>query len=53
MGRALQGAAADPRQPVRHHAAWAVVPAIEIALKKTGKADRQSIRAALEEVDVK
>ena len=32
---------------------WAVVPAIEIALKKTGKADRQSIRAALEEVDVK
>jgi len=32
---------------------WAVVPAIEIALKKTGKVDRQSIRAALEEVDVK
>jgi branched-chain amino acid transport system substrate-binding protein len=32
---------------------WAVVPAIEIALKKTGKADRQTIRAALKEVDVK
>jgi branched-chain amino acid transport system substrate-binding protein len=32
---------------------WAVVPAIEIALKKHGKADRQTIRAALEEVDVK
>ena len=32
---------------------WAVVPAIEIALKKTGKADRASIRAALKEVDVK
>ena len=31
---------------------WAVVPAIEIALKK-GKADRASIRAALKEVDVK
>jgi len=29
------------------------VPALEIALKKHGKADRQSIRAALEEVDVK
>jgi branched-chain amino acid transport system substrate-binding protein len=32
---------------------WAVVPAIEIALKKHGKADRQTIRAALTEVDVK
>jgi branched-chain amino acid transport system substrate-binding protein len=32
---------------------YAVVPAIEIAIKKTGKADRQSIRAALKEVDVK
>ena len=32
---------------------WAVVPAIEIALKKQGRADRQAIRAALKEVDVK
>ncbi len=32
---------------------WAVVPALEIALKKQGKADRASIRAALTEVDVK
>jgi branched-chain amino acid transport system substrate-binding protein len=32
---------------------WAVVPAIEIALRKHGKADRESIRAALKEVDVK
>ena len=32
---------------------WAVVPAIEIALKKQGHADRQTIRAALNEVDVK
>jgi branched-chain amino acid transport system substrate-binding protein len=32
---------------------WAVVPAIEIALKQQGKADRQTIRAALKEVDVK
>jgi branched-chain amino acid transport system substrate-binding protein len=32
---------------------WAVAPAIEIALKKTGKADRASIRAALKEVDVR
>jgi branched-chain amino acid transport system substrate-binding protein len=32
---------------------WAVVPALEIALKKHGKADRQTIRAALEEVDIK
>ena len=29
------------------------LPAIEIALKKHGKADRQTIRAALKEVDVK
>jgi branched-chain amino acid transport system substrate-binding protein len=32
---------------------FAVVPAIEIAIKKTGKVDRASIRAALKEVDVK
>jgi len=32
---------------------WAVMPALEIALKKHGKADRQTIRTALEEVDVK
>jgi branched-chain amino acid transport system substrate-binding protein len=32
---------------------WAVVPALEIALKKHGKADRAAIRAALTEVDVK
>ena len=32
---------------------WAVVPALEIALKKHGKADRKTIRDALEEVDVK
>ena len=32
---------------------WAVVPAIEIALKKHGKADRAAIRTALTEVDVK
>ena len=32
---------------------WAVVPALEIALKKHGKANRQTIRTALEEVDVK
>jgi branched-chain amino acid transport system substrate-binding protein len=32
---------------------WAVVPALEIALKKHGKADRPTIRAALTEVDVK
>jgi branched-chain amino acid transport system substrate-binding protein len=32
---------------------WAVAPAIEIALKKTGKADRATIRAALKEVDVR
>lgn len=32
---------------------WAVVPAIELALKKHGKADRATIRQALTEVDVK
>jgi branched-chain amino acid transport system substrate-binding protein len=32
---------------------WAVVPALEIALKKHGKADRATIRTALTEVDVK
>jgi branched-chain amino acid transport system substrate-binding protein len=32
---------------------WAVVPALEIALKETGKADRKTIRDALEKVDVK
>jgi branched-chain amino acid transport system substrate-binding protein len=32
---------------------WAVVPALEIAIKKHGKADRATIRAALTEVDVK
>jgi branched-chain amino acid transport system substrate-binding protein len=32
---------------------WAVVPAIELALKKHGKADRAAIRTALTEIDVK
>jgi branched-chain amino acid transport system substrate-binding protein len=32
---------------------WAVVPAIEIALKKHGKVDRATLRTALTEVDVK
>ena len=32
---------------------WAVVPALEIALKKHGKADRATIRTALTQVDVK
>src|SRR5688500_7684199 len=32
---------------------WAVVPALEIALKKHGKADRATIRTALTEVDVR
>ena len=31
---------------------YAVAPAIEAAIKKTGKADRKAIRDALEEVDV-
>ncbi len=48
------------KTPVRIHGSlaaltfkYAVVPAIEAAIKKTGKADRQSIRDALEQVDVK
>jgi branched-chain amino acid transport system substrate-binding protein len=48
------------KTPVRIHGSlaaltfkYAVVPAIEGAIKKTGKADRQSIRDALEQVDVK
>jgi len=53
VDRALQGAAAYPRQPGRHHAQVGGRAAIEIALKKHGKADRQTIRAALTEVDVK
>jgi len=46
--------------PVRIHGSlaaiafrYAVVPAIELSLKKTGKVDRRSIRDALEQVDVK
>lgn len=46
--------------PVRIHGSlaaiafrYAVVPSIEMALKKTGKADRKSIRDALEHVDMK
>ena len=45
--------------PVRIHGSlaaiafrYAVAPAIEAAIKKTGKADRKAIRDALEEVDV-
>jgi len=45
--------------PVRVHGSlaaiafrYAVAPAIEAAIKKTGRADRKSIRDALEEVDV-
>ena len=45
--------------PVRIHGSlaaiafrYAVAPAIEQAIKKTGKADRKAIRDALEEVDV-
>src|ERR1041384_801916 len=48
------------KTPVRIHGAlaaiafkYAVVPAVELSLKKTGKADRQSIRDALEQIDVK
>lgn len=48
------------KTPVRIHGSlaaltfkYAVVPAIEGAIKKTGKADRQSIRDALEQIDVK
>ena len=48
------------KTPVRIHGSlaalafkYAVVPAIEGAIRKTGKADRQSIRDALEQIDVK
>lgn len=48
------------RTPVRIHGSlaatafkYALVPAIELSLKKTGKADRKSIRDALEQVDSK
>jgi branched-chain amino acid transport system substrate-binding protein len=48
------------KTPVRIHGSlaaitlkYAVVPAVEQAIKKTGKADRQSIRDALEQIDVK
>jgi branched-chain amino acid transport system substrate-binding protein len=48
------------KTPVRIHGSlaaltfkYAVVPAIELAIKKNGKADRRSIRDALEQVDVK
>ena len=48
------------KTPVRVHGSmaaltfkYAVVPAIELAIKKHGKADRRAIRDALEQVDVK
>jgi branched-chain amino acid transport system substrate-binding protein len=48
------------KTPVRIHGSlaalvfkYAVVPAIEASIKKTGKADRKSIRDALEQIDVK
>ena len=48
------------KTPVRVHGSlaaiafkYAVVSAVELAIKKTGKADRQAIRDALEQVDVK
>jgi branched-chain amino acid transport system substrate-binding protein len=48
------------KTPVRVHGSlaaltfkYAVVPAIELALKKYGKADRKTIRDALEQIDVK
>jgi len=48
------------KTPVRIHGSlaaiafkYAVVPAVEQAIKKTGKADRQGIRDALAQVDVK
>jgi branched-chain amino acid transport system substrate-binding protein len=48
------------KTPVRIHGSlaaiafkYAVVPAVEQAIKKTGKADRQTIREALAQVDVK
>ena len=47
------------KTPVRVHGSmaaltfrYAVVPAIELAIKKHGKADRKSIRDTLEEIDV-
>jgi branched-chain amino acid transport system substrate-binding protein len=48
------------KTPVRIHGSlaaiafrYAVVPAVEQAIKKTGQADRQAIRDALEQIDVK
>ncbi|HXJ80047.1 MAG TPA: ABC transporter substrate-binding protein [Candidatus Methylomirabilis sp.] len=48
------------KTPVRIHGSlaaltfkYAVVPAVELALKKYGKADRKTIRDALEQLDVK
>jgi branched-chain amino acid transport system substrate-binding protein len=48
------------KTPVRIHGSlaaltfkYAVVPAIELAIKKTGTADRKSIRDALAQIDVK
>jgi branched-chain amino acid transport system substrate-binding protein len=48
------------KTPVRIHGSlaaltfkYAVVPAIELAIRKHGKADRKSIRDALEQIDVK
>jgi branched-chain amino acid transport system substrate-binding protein len=48
------------KTPVRIHGSlaalvfkYAVVPAVEQAIKKTGKADRKSIRDALEQIDIK
>ena len=48
------------KTPVRVHGSlaaltfkYAVVPAVELAIKKYGKADRKSIRDALEQIDVK
>ena len=48
------------KTPVRVHGSlaaltfkYAVVPAVELALKKYGKADRKTIRDALEQIDVK
>ena len=48
------------KTPVRVHGSlaaltfkYAVVPAVELALKKYGKADRKTIRDALEQLDVK
>jgi branched-chain amino acid transport system substrate-binding protein len=48
------------KTPVRVHGSlaaitfkYAVVPAVELAIKKYGKADRKTIRDALEQIDVK